>query len=435
MNYYDRVKRQHGIYFNLLFRYNLHPLKKDHWIYAYKQMYNKKKQGFKIHLSANTNNAINIAKKFLNYNETKQLDFKIVSTLAKFDIQNTGALGYSQIGKLITIYPNDDDEFLYTLNELELIFKSDLSPEIPSDFRYMLSSVVNYRYGEIVVDPNFNDLRDKTIPSDIIIPVDDYYIPRLKEIPKHLLLLKVIKKTGKGGTYQCLDLKRNELVLLKQGIHQGDLTIDNVDTINLLSLEKRSLLKLNKENQFPTFIDDFYLENSYFLEINYLNKETLYQFMKKKPLSPEKIKSIILKIISVVKLLHEKYNIIHRDISFDNVLIDEHQEISVIDFEFSYDLKQWNPPSIIMGTPGFYNANRLNIDRYTDVYSIISLLYFMDNFDLYCNYKNDHNKLTLQRNSIDKGTSSFYFIYLQAQYHYARYSLDMLEHDLRTLSV
>ncbi|HAP8173117.1 TPA: protein kinase family protein, partial [Enterococcus faecium] len=226
-------------------------------------------------------------------------DFKIVSTLAKFDIQNTGALGYSQIGKLITIYPNDDDEFLYTLNELELIFKSDLSPEIPSDFRYMLSSVVNYRYGEIVVDPNFNDLRDKTIPNDIIIPVDDYYIPRLKEIPKHLLLLKVIKKTGKGGTYQCLDLKRNELVLLKQGIHQGDLTIDNVDTINLLSLEKRSLLKLNKENQFPTFIDDFYLENSYFLEINYLNKETLYQFMKKEPLSPEKIKSIILKIISV----------------------------------------------------------------------------------------------------------------------------------------
>ncbi len=29
----------------------------------------------------------------------------------------------------------------------------------------------------------------------------------------------------------------------------------------------------------------------------------------------------------------------------------EHQEISVIDFEFSYDLKQWNPPSITMGTP------------------------------------------------------------------------------------
>ena len=38
MNYYDRVKRQHGIYFNLLSKYNLHPLKKDHWIYAYKQM-------------------------------------------------------------------------------------------------------------------------------------------------------------------------------------------------------------------------------------------------------------------------------------------------------------------------------------------------------------------------------------------------------------
>lgn len=28
MNYYDRVKRQHGIYFNLLSKYNLHPLKK-----------------------------------------------------------------------------------------------------------------------------------------------------------------------------------------------------------------------------------------------------------------------------------------------------------------------------------------------------------------------------------------------------------------------
>jgi hypothetical protein len=435
MNYYNRLTRKHDIYFNLLYKYNLQPFGKDHWIHAYKQINNKRKQGFKIHLSANTNNASNIAEKFLNYNETKQLDFKIVSTLAKFDIQNTGALGYSQIGKLITIYPNDDHEFLCTLNDLELIFKSDLSPEIPSDFRYMLSYVAHYRYGEIHVDPNFNDLRDKTIPSDVYIPVEDYYIPRLNEIPKHLLLLKVIKKSGKGGTYQCLDLKRNKLVLLKQGMYQGDLTVDNVDTINLLSLEKRSLLKLNKESQFPTFIDDFYLKNSYFLEINYLDKETLYQFMKKGPLSPKKIKFVVLKIISAIKLLHEKYNIIHRDISFDNLLIDEHQEISLIDFEFSYDLKQWNPPSIIMGTPGFYNSNRLNIDRYTDIYSIISLLYFMDNFDIYCKYKNDHNKLTLRRNSMDKDASSFGFIYLQAQFHSNRYSLDMLEHDLRTLDV
>ncbi|HDT7984306.1 TPA: protein kinase, partial [Enterococcus faecalis] len=185
------------------------------------------------------------------------------------------------------------------------------------------------------------------------------YIPRLKELPKHLLLLKVIKKTGKGGIYQCLDLKRNELVLLKQGMNQGDLTIYNVDTVNLLSLEKRSLLKISAENHFPKFFDDFYLDNSYFLEIKYLNKMSLFQYMNKEILSSKEIMDVILKLIEIIKILHEKYDIIHRDISFNNVLIDDRMEISLIDFEFSYDLKQWNPPSIIMGTPGFYNTQQL----------------------------------------------------------------------------
>ncbi|HFE9850598.1 TPA: protein kinase [Enterococcus faecalis] len=435
MNYLNRVKKQHETYLNLLRKYGLQSSGTDHWIYKYSPKKNIKKQGFKIHLSANTNNAVNIAEKFFKYNEIKKIDFKIVSTLAKFDIQNTGALGYSQVGKLITIYPNNNTEFLYILNELELIFKSDLSPEIPSDFRYMLSSVVNYRYGEIVTDSNYIDPRDKTIPNDINVPVEDYYIPRLKELPKHLLLLKVIKKTGKGGIYQCLDLKRNELVLLKQGMNQGDLTIYNVDTINLLSLEKRSLLKISSENHFPKFVDDFYLDNSYFLVIKYLNKISLFQYMNKEILSSKEIMVVILKLIEIIKILHEKYDIIHRDISFDNVLIDDRMEISLIDFEFSYDLKQWNPPSIIMGTPGFYNTQQLDISYYTDVYSIINLLYFMDNFDLYCKYKNNHNQLVLHRNSTNNNSSSFNFIYVQAKLYSHRYSLDMLEHDLSTLNI
>ncbi|HDT8196196.1 TPA: protein kinase, partial [Enterococcus faecalis] len=208
-----------------------------------------------------------------------------------------------------------------------------------------------------------------------------------------------------------------------------------VDTVNLLSLEKRSLLKISAENHFPKFFDDFYLDNSYFLEIKYLNKMSLFQYMNKEILSSKEIMDVILKLIEIIKILHEKYDIIHRDISFNNVLIDDRMEISLIDFEFSYDLKQWNPPSIIMGTPGFYNTQQLDISYYTDVYSIINLLYFMDNFDLYCKYKNNHNQLILHRNSTNNNSSSFNFIYAQAKLYSYRYSLDMLKHDLNALNI
>lgn len=437
MNYISKIKKQNQLYIELLKLFSLKSFNQDHWIQNYQEYKYLDKQGVKIHLSANINNTITVAKKFLqyNYSNEKKLDFKIVADLYKLGNQNAGLLGYSQIGKLITIYPKNNKELLDTLNDLEIIYKSDLSPEIPSDFRYMLSSVVHYRYGEIVIDPHFNDLRNKTIPENIKIPIPDYYISRINKIPKHLILLKVLKKTGKGGIYQCFNVNKKELVLLKQGVNQADLTVNNVDTINLLAMEKRSLLELESETYFPKFIDDFYLDNSYFLEISYLPKQTLYQFLKENKLSLHDIKIIVLRIIKIVKLLHSKYNIIHRDISFENILIDTNKNISLIDFEYSFSFKQWNPPTITMGTPGFYNEKNEEIDYFTDIYSIISLLFFMENFEIYDKNKNNHDKLIDYREKASKTNTPLRYIYQNATHLSSIYSLEMLEKNLTDLII
>lgn len=83
--------------------------------------------------------------------------------MKELTLQNAGIYGYSQVGKFITIYPNSDDELNRLLVELEMLFKGVKGIPIPSDFKFQLSDVVYYRYGEFIKDPSYRDMRNKTI--------------------------------------------------------------------------------------------------------------------------------------------------------------------------------------------------------------------------------------------------------------------------------
>lgn len=342
--------------------------------------------GFKIHISASIINAQKIAEIFLEYVKDKNVNFKIISSLKLLEKQNIGQSGYSQVGKFITVYPEDNNELKILLEEFNLLFKSFNSPKIPSDFQYKLSSVVYYRYGEIIKTYSFQDKRDKTLPEGVIVPIKDYYIKRLNSIPDHLIILKAIKKNGKGSVYKCLDTKIKKIVILKEGHLQGNMNVFNVDSLDFLTNERNILKLLENMHNTPEIIDDFYIGNSYFLELNMLEGESLYEILKKRSLSNRDIIRIIINICFLIEELHNKYNIIHRDISFYNILI-LNEELSVIDFEYSYKKNQWNYKTPPFGTIGFYDPNKPYDRDEIDTFAIVRTLYFVEHFDEYIDYK------------------------------------------------
>ncbi|HGQ8190202.1 TPA: protein kinase, partial [Streptococcus pneumoniae] len=128
----------------------------------------------------------------------------------------------------ITIYPKDNKEFQRLLHKLEILYKGVKGVNIPSDFRFQLSEVVYYRYGEFVKDSTFKDKRDKKIPSNVNVPIRDYYIPRYNTIP----------------------------------------------VIN----EREILVELEKEEFTPKVFNDFYIKNSYFVEFEFIIADKLSEY-------------------------------------------------------------------------------------------------------------------------------------------------------------
>lgn len=304
--------------------------KKSFWIYRINQ---KKlpKNGFKIHISANINNAKNIAEIFFSYIDKYELNYKIVSSLQNLEKQNFGINGYSQVGKFITIYPVNKIQLQKTLFDLEILYKNFKSPNIPSDFSYMNSEVVYYRYGEFIINDEFKDRRDKKIPSKLRVPILDYTIPRYNQIPSKYIILEVIKKNFKGGIYKVFNTEKLNISILKEGSFQGNMDVYNVDSMNRVYWELLILKELKSESFSPNLLNYFYIGRSLFIEIEYIEGKTFKEILDiSKQFSTERF----ILILNILVKLNTKYSISFRDISFENIIFNQEGSVKFIDFEY-----------------------------------------------------------------------------------------------------
>lgn len=234
-------------------------------------------RGFKIHLSGTILNAARVLSMFWAYAQRNKISWKVISDYRNIERQNLGQNGYSQIGKFITIYPSNDDVFARVIADLEILFKGMRGIEIPSDFSYMHSEVVYYRYGEFKQLPDYIDRREKQIPPHIVVPVFDYYIKRYHKFPDHIRLLSAKQLTGKGGLYLAYDAALKEVVYIKEALPLGNIDIWGSDAVNRLMNERNVMKRIEQFDFVPHLKDEFYVEKSYFLEVSKINGMTLME--------------------------------------------------------------------------------------------------------------------------------------------------------------
>ena len=340
-------------------------------------------QGFKIHLSATICNLNTIFELFYNYIKSTNLEWKVMKSFRDLERQNIGFNDFSQRGKFITIYPYNDEIFLKLLYDFGLLFKHQDSISIPSDFRFMQSKIVYYRYGDILAndkETSFIDKRDRKIPDNIVVPVTDYYVARYSAIPQHLIILEIVKQSGKNTVLKAFDTKIREVVFLKEATYLSNIDIYGTDSLDRLAVEKRVLMKTNDLQFIPKLLDDFYVEDHYFLEIQQIKGENLLDFMQKNlNLDIYSKVQIVKKLIDRLEALL-KLGIIYVDISFSNIIITEDGEINLIDFEYCKTLGEWNPPDIIAGCIGFYDPQYTTVDENRTIFAVAALLLYMEKF-------------------------------------------------------
>lgn len=382
-----------------------------HWLYCKNKERNiiYPHKGFKIHLSATINNAYFILKKFYAYAKLKKFEWKVLFDYRILERQNLGQYGYSQIGKFITIYPENDRDLCSILSDLELIYKGDRSISIPSDFPYMNSQIVYYRYGDILVTTTSNDPRQKIIPKDILVPIDDYYIRRENKLPAHIFILDTKRVSGKGAVYEVFNIKKQCITFIKKASFLSNVDIYGVDAINRLHNEKRILSSLESITFVPKVIDDFYIGENYFLEISKIQAKSLWE--KIEDIASWSNQKKVKLTIQIASLLSEllKRGVIYNDLSFSNVLMNDNGKIFIIDFEYCTFLNYWNFPSIIAGSIGFYSTDYNKNDEKKVVFSIAAFLLNLQFFDSYIQEVSQDNEQAIRKRF-------FYDFYKGSQY-------------------
>lgn len=120
-----------------------------------------------------------------------------------------------------------------------------------------------------------------------------------------------------------------------------------------------------------------------YLPMEYVDGQTLEHYIKEHgPMSVQDAISLMAKILDAMQYVHDQ-NCIHRDIKPSNIMRRKDGTICIIDFGIAKDAAVGGTGKTvgrIIGTDGYMSpeqADGLNIDKRTDIYSLGCVLFFM----------------------------------------------------------
>jgi serine/threonine protein kinase len=341
--------------------------------------------------------------------------FKIIkdSDVAKYILD--GNLGYAQIGKVVCVFPKDDNEALFIAKVIIQNTQSFRGPDIPTNIQ--LKGIVYARYGSF--NPIIKTKEDGTevryiynakeelvpdfysipfvVPEGISWPFNEIASPIIpmpsKLLNKRYKPLIIIKPDAKGrvirGLYMngFLNIKK---CIIKEGKRNMWVDEQGRDIQDRLQWQYDLCNDIQNDIPVPKIFEIFRENNATYLAMEFVKGDSLedillniYQGNSWPELSQENkllLISHLLKIITIIQKLHER-GYVHRDITTNNFLIDKKGRIFLIDLELSYSLLHTKPsPPFKLGTFGFISPEQ-DLQKIPtvkeDIYAIGALMAFI----------------------------------------------------------
>jgi hypothetical protein len=374
------------------------------WRYARANRVNQPAAGWKLHISATVLNAPDILQRVAPALVARGIPFKAPQSLFEIAKLNAGLdYGYSQIGKIITVYPATDEEAVQLCRRLHALTRNFTAPIVPFDLRFAETGNVYYRYGAFehfeisrrgrkisaVRGPDgrlVRDVREEPHPAWVSDPIAAHRpkptTPR-EPVPSSLRVMKVLAQRGKGGVYVALDLRSHEprLCLLKEGRKNGELTWQGRDGAWRVRNEKRVLSRLAAAGvAVPRVLSSFDLGGNYYLLIEFLDGETLHDQLLSRPrrLALTQVLDYGMQLAQFLKQMHEA-GWVWRDCKPKNIIVTRDRRLVPIDFEGATPVGRPDPQR--WSTPGF-SAPKPIADKATsavadDAYALGAVMFLL----------------------------------------------------------
>ena len=217
------------------------------------------------------------------------------------------------------------------------------------------------------------------------------------------LVGKVINNGGFGVVYKAFDLNLNCIVAIKELLPTQNSMVNRLPgtlevvpvseerNVSFQKLKKRfltesmELAKLSKCNSIVSVFNAFQENNTAYMVMEYLEGRTLREIIESNPNGRIEFKdamNIVMPIMTALKTVHSN-NIIHCDVSPDNIFICNNGSVKLIDFgaaRFGNSVAaEKEAGNSFITKPGYtppeqYSSNG-NIGQHTDIYSLGAVLY------------------------------------------------------------
>jgi class IV lanthipeptide synthase len=235
------------------------------WRYSRAAQFGDPRQGWKLHVSATILSAGDAYARVSPILREHRAFFKVPAELRFLAELNSGAGGYSQIGKFVTVYTTSSDEASILAAKLHAATRGVAAPRIPFDARYRRNGLVYYRYGAFtpgvdgkrsyILDAKGKPYLDRCGPGRAVPhwakdPFQSQRRLRRRKssgpIGLEYVVRKALAQRGKGGVFEALDLAAYpaRLVVIKQGRRHGDTDWDGDDGFARVKREGRTLRQL-----------------------------------------------------------------------------------------------------------------------------------------------------------------------------------------------
>jgi serine/threonine protein kinase len=349
------------------------------WRYAKGHRRRQPSSGWKLHISATILSASTVLNKIAPFLTGRGVPFKAPRSLMEVGKLNSGLdYNYSQIGKIITVYPRSDAEAVFLAQRLHKLTRRMSAPSVPFDLRFSDTSNVYYRFGAFqhleltrsgqqvpaVNAPDGNlipDIREQPKPdwaSDPFVVRRPRSRPVRQKAASSIRVVKALVQRGKGGVYVAIDFSSGSPrpCLLKEGRKNGELTWDGRDGAWRIRNEEQVLTRLSKRGvPVPQVQSSFEKGGNRYLVMQYLDGETLHDTLlrRHRRLAVSRVLDYAIQLAKFISQMHG-VGWAWRDCKPKNLIVTRDGRLLPIDFEGATPLNRLGPPR--WGTPGFTPA-------------------------------------------------------------------------------
>ncbi|GGU77622.1 class III lanthionine synthetase LanKC [Lentzea flava] len=343
------------------------------------------KQGWKIHVSAGLDNASKVLKATFDYCVERRIPFKYLPTISVVLARNSKYAPREGSGKLITIYPTGTEQLEQILTELSATLEGEHGAYILSDLRYGKGPLY-VRYGgfsEQWLEQDGQQVLAIEGPDGTLIPDKRkpvFSVPEWVQLPEFLAPHLAERNAGDpeqfpyriksslhfsngGGVYLAARKSDGKEVVLKEARPHAGLDREGRDAVARLEREYEILSRLRGVKGVPEVYDRFVEWEHLFVAMEFMPGRSLGQWLGMNyPLThrdptPEQLAeyktralALVAKVEDLMTRVHER-GVVFGDLHTLNVLVDENDEVSLIDFELSSTIEDVHRPTL--GAPGF----------------------------------------------------------------------------------